>query len=71
MRMAADARISADARASRSSTEEGKTSQKAPISSLRDVSYTIGGVSVIEGVSLDLYENEIVAVLGPSGSGKR
>lgn len=43
----------------------------ASISSLRDVSYTIGGVTVVEGVSLDLRAGEIVAILGPSGSGKR
>lgn len=30
----------------------------------------VGGVKIIESVSLDLREGEIVAVLGPSGSGK-
>jgi ABC-type glutathione transport system ATPase component len=41
------------------------------ISALRDVSYSVGGVSVVEGVNLDLLDGEIVALLGPSGSGKR
>lgn len=40
------------------------------ISSLQHVSYDVGGVRVIDDVSLDLMEDEIVCILGPSGSGK-
>lgn len=40
------------------------------ISALRDISYIVGGVTVVEGVNLDLHDGEIVALLGPSGSGK-
>lgn len=43
---------------------------RATISSLEHVSYDIGGVRVIDDVSLDLKEGEIVCILGPSGSGK-
>ena len=45
-------------------------SPRKAISSLRNVSYDVSGVRVVEDVSLDLYEGEIVCILGPSGSGK-
>lgn len=40
------------------------------ISSLEGVSYDIGDVRVVEDVSLELRDGEIVCMLGPSGSGK-
>lgn len=40
------------------------------ISSLENVSFDISGVRVIEDVSLELRDGEIVCLLGPSGSGK-
>lgn len=40
------------------------------ISSLENVSYDVAGVRVIEDVSLELRDGEIVCILGPSGSGK-
>lgn len=43
---------------------------KRAISSLENVSYDVAGVRVIEDISLDLFDGEIVCILGPSGSGK-
>lgn len=43
---------------------------RAVISSLENVSYDVGGVCVIDDVSLELFDGEIVCILGPSGSGK-
>lgn len=40
------------------------------ISSLENVSYDVAGVRVVENVSLELRDGEIVCILGPSGSGK-
>jgi hypothetical protein len=69
-RMAATSPASRHA-AVQSAGADALAAQPAAISALRNVSYAIGGVSVVEGVSLDLIEGEIVAILGPSGSGKR
>jgi thiamine transport system ATP-binding protein len=38
--------------------------------SLRDVSVSYGGLRVVDEVSLDLPDGEVLAVLGPSGCGK-
>ncbi len=37
---------------------------------LEDVTYAVGGATILEGVTLDLGAGETVAVVGPSGSGK-
>ena len=37
---------------------------------LRDVSMAFGGLSVIDGLDLDVGEGEIVSVIGPNGAGK-
>lgn len=42
----------------------------ATITSLDHVGFSVSGVNVIEDVSLDIREGEIVCLLGPSGSGK-
>ena len=45
--------------------------EKTVISSLSNVSYVVGNnVTVVEDVSLDVCDGEIVCMLGPSGSGK-
>lgn len=42
----------------------------ATITSLDHVGFSVSGVNVIDDVSLDIREGEIVCLLGPSGSGK-
>lgn len=37
---------------------------------LEDITYAVGGATILDGVSLDLGAGETVAVVGPSGSGK-
>jgi len=37
---------------------------------IEDLSLSFGGVNALSGVSLDIRENEILAVIGPNGAGK-
>jgi branched-chain amino acid transport system ATP-binding protein len=41
-----------------------------PVLSLRNVSMGFGGLTVIDGLDLDVGEREIVSVIGPNGAGK-
>jgi len=41
-----------------------------PLLSLRNVSMGFGGLTVIDGLDLDVGEREIVSVIGPNGAGK-
>ncbi len=41
-----------------------------PFLSCRDIRLTFGGVTAIDGVSLDLRKGELFAVIGPNGAGK-
>lgn len=47
-----------------------KPSSRQILSSLENVSYDVAGVRVVENVSLQIADGEIVCILGPSGSGK-
>lgn len=38
--------------------------------SLRDVTKKFGSLTVLDGMSLDIYEHEVVVLCGPSGGGK-
>lgn len=52
------------------SASELPSNSKNIISSLENVSFDVSGVRVVEDVSLELRDGEIVCILGPSGSGK-
>lgn len=41
-----------------------------PILTVRDLHINFGGVLAANGVNLDIYPHELVAVIGPNGSGK-
>lgn len=41
-----------------------------PILSVRDLHISFGGVRAANGVELDIFRDELVAVIGPNGSGK-
>ena len=42
----------------------------APLLSLRDVTMSFGGLTVIDELDLDVQEREILSVIGPNGAGK-
>ena len=37
---------------------------------VRDLQKSYGHLDVLKGISLDVYEGEVVVIIGPSGSGK-
>ena len=37
---------------------------------IKDVKKSFGGLTVLDGISLDVEKGDVVAILGPSGSGK-
>jgi D-xylose transport system ATP-binding protein len=41
-----------------------------PLAEMRDISIAFGGIKAVDRASLELYEGEVVAVLGHNGAGK-
>lgn len=49
---------------------EAQTHEPVPVLSVRDLTKTFGQVVAIDGVSLDVYDNEILGIVGDNGAGK-
>ena len=41
-----------------------------PVLSVRDATKRFGGLTAVNGVTLDLGEGEILGIIGPNGAGK-
>ena len=41
-----------------------------PLVEMRDIRVSFGGVHAVDGVSIDLYPGEVVALVGGNGAGK-
>ena len=46
------------------------TSERTPILEVRNLSVSYGAIKAVQGLSLEVYEGEIVAVIGANGAGK-
>jgi len=44
--------------------------KKVPLVEMRDMAISFGGIHAVDGVDIDLYAGEVVAVLGHNGAGK-
>lgn len=46
------------------------TFSAAPVLRLRDLGWSVGGATIVEEVSFDVFEGEFLAFIGPNGAGK-
>jgi zinc transport system ATP-binding protein len=51
-------------------TSERSVPEPIPALSVKDCSVNLGGASVLSGVTFDIAQGEIAAIIGPNGSGK-
>ncbi len=51
-------------------TTTQETKQETPLVELKDIRVAFGGVHAVDGVSVDLYPGEVVALVGGNGAGK-
>jgi D-xylose transport system ATP-binding protein len=47
-----------------------ETTQQTPLVEMRNIRVAFGGVHAVDGVSIDLYPGEVVALVGGNGAGK-
>lgn len=47
-----------------------QTGQRTPLVQLKDIRVAFGGVHAVDGVTVDLYPGEVVALVGGNGAGK-
>ena len=53
-----------------SKTASSAGAQASPLFEARDISISFGGIRAVDGVSFDVKEGEIFAIVGPNGAGK-